>query len=388
MHADYFFHDEHIMFRENVRRFVQKEVVPKVAEWEANGCYDKSIFKRMGELGLLGLSYPEEHGGQGADIKMSIVFWEELCRSGALGFAMSTMVQTDMATPSLAHVGNACQKEKFLKAACSGEILMSVAITEPNHGSDVASINTRAILEGDHYRVNGTKMFITNGTQADVINTVVRTGGPGHRGVSLLLIETDTPGFSVGRKLEKMGLHSSDTAELVFDDCMVPRENLLGEEGQGFYALMQGLERERLAGCALAYSAAEMALEESLSYAVHRTQFGKPIIGFQAVNHMIAEMATEVEAGKRLAYHAAAMADAGVRCNKEVSMAKLFCSEMALRVLDKAVQIHGGYGLMKEFLVERLYRDIKLFTIGAGTSQIQKNIILTEMGLRRWVDGV
>jgi alkylation response protein AidB-like acyl-CoA dehydrogenase len=342
----------------------------------------------MGELGLLGLTYPVEYGGQAADLKTSIVFWEEICRAGALGFAMSVMVDTDMASPSLAAVGSHEQKEKYLKPVCRGEKLMAIAMTEPDHGSDLASIRTRAVLEGDRYRVNGRKMFITNGTQADVINTVVRTGGPGHKGVSLLLIDTDTPGFSVGRTLEKMGMHSSDTTELIFEDCMVPRENLHGEEGAGFYALMRGLERERLAGCALAYMGATLALEEAIKYATQRTQFDKPIIGFQAVNHMIAEMATEVEAGRRLAYHAAALTDAGIRCNKEVSMAKLFCSEMALRVVDKAVQIHGGYGLMKEFLVERIYRDVKLFTIGAGTSQIQKNIILGEMGLRAWVDGV
>ena len=387
MARECFFTDEHNMFRESVRRFVQKEIAPHVDQWEARGCYDKSIFKRMGDLGFLGLSYPVEYGGQAADIRTSIVFWEEICRSGSLGFAMSTLVHTDMASPALAHAGGEYLREKFLKPACRGDILLAIAITEPDHGSDVASMKTRAVLEGDHYRVNGTKMFITNGTQADAINTVVRTGGPGHRGVSLLVIETDTPGFSVGRKLEKMGLHASDTAELVFEDCMVPKENLIGEEGYGFYHLMKGLERERLAGCALAYMGAEMALDEAMKYALQRTQFGRPIMAFQAVNHMIAEMATDLEAGKRLAYHAAAMADAGIRCNKEVSMAKLFCSEMALRVVDKAVQIHGGYGLMKEFLVERIYRDVKLFTIGAGTSQIQKNIIISEMGGRDWVDG-
>lgn len=386
--ADYFFTEEHNIFRESVRRFVRKEVAPHVDEWEARGCYDKAIFKRMGELGLLGLTYPLEYGGQGADLKTSIVLWEEICRAGALGFAMSVMVHTDMASPSLAAVGSREQKEKYLSAVCRGEKLMAIAMTEPNHGSDLASIKTRAVLEDDHYRVNGSKMFITNGTQADVINTVVRTGGPGHKGVSLLLVDTDTPGFSVGRTLDKMGMHSSDTTELVFEDCMVPRENLVGEEGNGFYALMRGLERERLAGCTLAYMGATLAMEEAITYATQRTQFDKPIIGFQAVNHMIAEMATDVEAGVRLAYHAAAMTDAGMRCNKEVSMAKLFCSEMALRVVDKAVQIHGGYGLMKEFLVERIYRDVKLFTIGAGTSQIQKNIILGEMGLRAWVDGM
>ena len=379
---DYFFKEEHLAFRDSVRRFVQKEIVPKVVEWEEKGCCDKAIFRRMGELGLLGLSYPVEYGGQAADIKMSIVFWEEMCRSGALGFTMGLMVHTDMASPSLAHVGNESQKKKYLAGVCSGEMLFAVAMTEPNHGSDMASIETRAKLEGDTYRINGTKMFITNGTQADVVNTVVRTGGAGHKGISLILVDTATPGFSVGRKLNKMGMLSSDTAELIFEDCLVPKENLLGKEGQGFYALMAGLERERLAGSALAYMSAELALEEAIKYAKQRIQFGKPILGFQVIQHMIAEMATDLEAGKRLAYHAASLHDAGIRCNNEVSMAKLFCSEMSLRVIDKAVQIHGGYGFMREYLVERLYRDAKLTTIGGGTSQIMKNIIITEMGLR------
>lgn len=379
---DYFFKEEHVAFRDSVRRFVKKEISPRIDEWEEKGCYDKAIFKRMGDLGLLGLSYPPEYGGQGADIRMSIVFWEEICRSGGIGFCMSVMVHTDMASPSLAHAGSEAQKSRYLKAVCSGDKLFAVGMTEPNHGSDVASIETKAVLDGDHYRIDGTKMFITNGTQADVVNTVVRTGGPGYKGISLLLVETDTPGFSVGRKLNKMGMLSSDTAELVFEDCRVPRENLLGREGEGFYALMAGLERERLAGSALAYMSAELALEETIKYAKERIQFGRPILGFQAVSHMIADMATDVEAGKRLAYHAASLHEAGTRCNKEVSMTKLFCSEMSLRVIDKAVQIHGGYGFMREYLVERLYRDAKLTTIGGGTSQIMKNVIISEMGLR------
>ncbi len=382
MKRDYFFTDENNAFRDSVRRFVQKEITPKINEWEEQGCYDRTIFKRMGELGLLGLSYPPEYGGQGADIRMTLVFWEELCRCGALGFPMSVMVHTDMASPSLAHAGSDKQKDKYLRAVCSGEKLMAVAMTEPNHGSDVASIETRAVLEGNFYRVNGTKMFITNGTKADFINTVVRTGGPGVKGISLLLIDTDTPGFSVGKELKKMGMLSSDTAELVFEDCLVPKENLLGEEGKGFYALMAGLERERLSACALSYMGAEVALAEAIKYAQTRIQFGKPIISFQVINHMIADMATEIEAGKRLAYHAASMYDAKIECNKEVSMAKLFCSEMALRVIDRAVQIHGGYGFMREYVVERLYRDAKLITIGAGTSQIMKHVIIREMGLR------
>lgn len=382
MARDYFFSEEHEMFRESVRRFVEKEIAPKMDEWEKNCCYDRAIFKRMGDLGLLGLGYPEEYGGQGADIKTTLVFWEEVCRCGGLGFPMSLLVHTDMASPALAHAGTHEQKDKYLRGVCTGEKIMGVAITEPNHGSDAASIQTRAVLEGDFYRVNGSKMFITNGTQADFISTVVRTGGPGHKGVSLLLVDTDTPGFSVGRKLDKMGMLSSDTAELIYEDCLVPKENLLGEEGRGFYALMSGLEMERLSICALTYMGAQVALEEAIKYAKERTQFGQPIIKFQAINHMIADMATEVEVGRRLAYHAASMNDAGIRCNKEVSMAKYYCSEMFLRVVDKAVQIHGGYGFMKEFLVERLYRDAKVLTIGGGTSQIQKRVIMREMGLR------
>ncbi|MDA8335923.1 MAG: acyl-CoA dehydrogenase family protein [Peptococcaceae bacterium] len=370
------------MFRRSVRQFVAKEVQPKIDEWEQNGCYDKAVFKRMGDLGFLGLSYPAGYGGQAADIKMSLVFWEELCRPGALGFPMSVMVHTDMASPSLARVGTPEQKERYLKAVCSGAKVMAIAITEPNHGSDVANIETRAVREGDYYRVNGRKMFITNSTRADVVNTVVRTGGAGYKGVSLLLIDADTPGLSVGGKLDKMGMWSSDTAEIVFEDCLVPGTNLLGKEGEGFYALMAGLERERLSACALSYMGAQIALEESIKYAKSRTQFGKSIIGHQVISHLIADMATEVEAGKRLAYHAASLYDSGIKCNKEVSMAKLFCTEMALRVINNAVQIHGGYGFVRGFAVERLYRDARLATIGAGTSQIMKQVIVREMGLR------
>ncbi len=382
MKKEYFFNDEHNAFRETMRRFVSKEIEPKIDEWEEAGCYDRSIFNRMGELGLLGLSYPAQYGGAEADNKMSIVFWEELCRCGALGFPMSVMVQTDMATPSLAHVGTHQQKERYLKGACSGELLIAIGMTEPNHGSDLADIETRAVPEGDYYRVNGSKMFITNGTKAEAINALVRTGGPGYKGCSLLLIDTNTPGFSIGKKLKKMGCLSSDTAELVFEDCLVPKGNLLGKEGEGFYALMQGLEKERQTTCALSYMAAQVALDESIRYAKSRIQFKKPIISHQVIGHMIAEMVTDVEAMKRIFYHAAALYDAKIPCNLEVSMAKLFCTEQALKVVDKAVQIHGGYGYMREYKVERLYRDIKLMTIGAGTSQVMKHVIIREMGLR------
>jgi len=382
MKKDYFFNDEHIAFRETMRRFVSKEIEPKIDGWEEAGSYDRSIFNRMGDLGLLGLSYPAEYGGAEADNRMSIVFWEELCRPGALGFPMSVMVQTDMATPSIAHAGSHELKAKYLKGACNGELLIAIGMTEPNHGSDLANIETRAVLEGDHYRINGSKMFITNGTKADAINALVRTGGPGYKGCSLLVIDTKTPGFSVGRKLNKMGCLSSDTAELVFEDCLVPKENLVGKEGQGFYALMGGLEKERQTTCALSYMGAQVALDETIKYAQTRIQFNKPIISHQVIAHMIAEMATDVEVMKRIFYHAAALYEAKIKCNLEVSMAKLFCTEQALKVIDKAVHIHGGYGYMREYKVERLYRDIKLMSIGAGTSQIMKHVIIREMGLR------
>ena len=377
-----FFSEEHTAFRDMMRKFVQKEIRPKAEEWEERGCYDKAIFKRMGDLGLLGINYPSEYGGQDADLKTSLVFWEELSLSGLSGTAMSIMVHTDFGTASLVHAGSPELKQKYVPHICSGEKLFAIGITEPNHGSDAAGIETKAALEGDYFRVSGSKMFITNGTKADVINTVVRTGGPGPKGVSLLLIDTNTKGFSVGKKLHKMGMLSSDTAELVFEDCLVPRENLIGKEGDGFYALMGGLERERLCGAVLSYCMAQVALEDTIEYAKTRTQFGAPIVSFQAISHMIAEMATEIEAGRQLAYHVVRLMEAGVKCNKEASMAKYWCAEMLLRAVDKAVQIHGGYGFIREYRVERLYRDAKLQTIGGGTNQIMRNVIAAEMGLR------
>ena len=378
----YFFDEEHRAFRETMRRFVEKEVAPKVDAWEENGCYDKAIFKRMGDIGLLGIRYPVEYGGQEADVRMNLVWMEEMCRCGALGFVMSLFVHTDMASPALNNVGTHEQKDKYLRGVCTGEKLMAIAITEPNHGSDVASIETRAVPEGDYYRLNGTKTFITNGTQADFIDVVARTGGPGYKGISLLLVDTDSQGFSVSRKFDKTGLLSSDTTELVFDDVMVPRENLLGEENKGFYALMTGLESERISLAVEAYMGATLALEESIKFAKERIQFGKPIGQFQVIAHQLADMATDVEAAKRLVYHAAMLYSSGVECQLEVSMAKVFACEAGCRVVAHAVQIHGGYGYIREYLVDRLYRDMRLFNIGGGTREVMRDIIAKEMGFR------
>ena len=376
-----YLNEEHNIFRKSVRDFVKKEIRPHAEEWEEDEIYPRDIFKRMGDLGFLGVNYPEEYGGSGADYFYNVVFAEEISKCGTLGFAMSVLVQTDMASPALHHYGTHEQKLKYLRAACSGEKIMAIGITEPNHGSDVASIETKALKKGDHYVINGAKMFITNGTQADLITLAARTGEKGTRGISLFLFETDTPGFSVGRKLKKLGMHSSDTAELIFEDCVVPAANLLGEENQGFYGVMAGFETERIVGAIMAYTGAEVALDLSLKYARERNQFGRPIGRFQAISHMLAEMTTDIEAARQLTYHAAWLKSDGKPCIKEVQMAKLFASEIANQVASKAVQIHGGYGYMQEYEVERIFRDVRLINIGGGTSQIMKNIISKELDI-------
>ena len=377
-----YFSEEHNIFRKSVRDFVKKEIRPYAEEWEEAESYPREIFKRMGNLGFLGLSYPEEYGGGGADYFTNIVFAEEISKCGTLGFAMTVLVQTDIATPAINEYGTHEQKLKYLKPALAGEKIIALGVTEPNHGSDVSSLETTAVKDGENYIIKGSKIFITNGTQADLITLGVRTGlGKSEKGLSLIIFETKTPGFSVGRKLKKMGMRSSDTAELFFDDCVVPAENLLGEEGQGFYAIMAGFENERLVGAAMSYSGVEVALDLSIKYARKRIQFGRPIGQFQAISHMLSEMATDIEAAKQLTYHAAWLRSNGKPCRKEVHMAKVFATEMANQVANKAIQIFGGYGYMQEYEVERIYRDVRLANIGAGTSQIMKNIIAKQLGL-------
>jgi len=377
-----YFNEEHNIFRKTVRDFIKKEIRPYAEEWEETEIYPREILKRIGDLGFLGVNYPEEYGGGGADYFSHVVFAEEICKCGSLGFAMSVLVNTDVATPAINYYGSHEQKLKYLKPVLKGTKIAALGVTEPNHGSDVGSIETTAIRDGDHYIINGSKIFITNGVHADLITLAVRTGpGKGHNGISLIIFKTDTPGFSVGRKLKKMGMRSSDTAELFFDDCVVPVENLLGEEGKGFFAIMASFGNERIVGAILAYSAAEVALDLSLKYARNRIQFGRPIGQFQAVSHMLSEMATDIESAKQLTYYATWLKSKGKPCNKEIHMAQLFTSEVANQVANRAVQIHGGYGYMQEYEVERIYRDVRLTNIGAGTSQIMKNIIAKEMGL-------
>jgi acyl-CoA dehydrogenase len=371
--------DEHEMLRRTVRAFVEKEVAPQVDAWEEAGRIPRAFWRRLGELGLLGLEFPTEYGGAGGDFLSSVVLGEEMARCRSGGVAFSVLVHTDMSSPWLTRYGTDAQKRRYLPGIVSGETVCALGITEPGTGSDMASISTRAVRDGDRYRLTGSKIFITNGVYGDLYFVAARTGPATserrHAGISMFLVERDTPGFTVSRRLDKMGMRASDTAELALQDCPVPAENLLGEEGRGFHQLAAGLQRERIMAAVLALSGAGQALEDTVAYVRERHAFGAPLATKQALRHRIADMATEIEAARHLVYHAAALYTAGRDCVTEVSMAKLFATEVANRVAYQAVQLHGGYGYMSEFPVERFFRDVRLWTIASGTSEIMREIV-------------
>jgi citronellyl-CoA dehydrogenase len=335
----------------------------------------------MGDLGYFGVHYPEEVGGGGGDYWYTVALGEELVRSHSAGLNMSFMVQTDMATPIINELGTPEQKELFLKPAITGDKIAALGITEPNAGSDVANIRTTAKKDGDDFIINGSKTFITNGTRADFITLAVRTGGAGFGGVSLVLFPTDVKGFSVTRKLKKMGNHASDTAELAFEDCRIPRRYLLGEENQGFKYIMMNFQGERLIAAIAANAASKMALDEAVAYGRDRKAFGRPLIGFQVWRHQFAQLYAEVEASKWLCYHACDLFNRKQQAVTEITMAKLVGGELAQRVIDRCLQFHGGYGYMDEYHISRAYRDIRLLTIGGGTSEVMKEILSKWMGL-------
>jgi acyl-CoA dehydrogenase len=371
--------DEHEMLRRTVRAFVEKEVVPQVDAWEEAGRIPRAFWRRLGELGLLGLEFPTEYGGAGGDFLSSVVLGEEMARCRSGGVAFSVLVHTDMSSPWLTRYGTDAQKRRYLPGIVSGETVCALGITEPGTGSDMASITTRAVRDGDRYRLTGSKIFITNGVYGDLYFIAARTGPATaerrHAGISMFLVERDTPGFTVSRRLDKMGMRASDTAELSLQDCPVPALNLLGEEGRGFHQLAAGLQRERIMAAVLALSGAAQALEDTLAYVRERHAFGEPLAAKQALRHRVADMATEIEAARHLVYHAASLYTAGRDCVTEVSMAKLFATEVANRVAYQAVQLHGGYGYMSEFPVERFFRDVRLWTIASGTSEIMREIV-------------
>ena len=374
---------EHEMLRKSVRAFVEKEVAPHVDEWEAAGRIPKSFWRRLGEGGFLGLEFPVEYGGAGGDFLSSVVLGEEMARCRSGGVAFSVLVHTDMSSPWLTRYGNDAQKQKYLPGIIGGETVCALGITEPGTGSDMANLSTRAVKDGDRYLLTGSKTFITNGVYGDLYFVAARTA-PGtaerrHDGLSMFLVERGLPGFTVSRKLDKMGMLASDTAELAFHECPVPAENLLGAEGRGFQQLAAGLQRERIMAAVLALSGAAQAIEDTRAYLQERHAFGGPLSDKQALRHRMAEMATEIEAARHLVYHAAGLYNAGRDCITEVSMAKLFCTEVANRVAYQAVQLHGGYGYMREFPVERFFRDVRLWTIASGTSEMMKEIIAKKL---------
>jgi len=373
---------DHDLFRETVRKFVEKELVPHAEEWEEKEEFPTWVFRRMGELGFLGLQYPEEYGGQNCDFLFSIILAEELARCGMAGLQMGIGVHNGMATPPIYRFGTEEQKRRFLVPANRGEKIAALAITEPNAGSDVASIQTRARREKDLWILNGSKTFITNGCRADFVLTVARTETDGGKpSFTLFVVEKGTPGFSVARKLKKVGMCCSDTAELLYEDCQVPDANRIGEVGKGFHHIMWELQGERIVAAAFSVGRAQVCFDLAYKYATERIQFGRPIASFQVTRHRLAEMAADIEAMRQFTYNVAWQFQQGEYPVKEISMVKFLSAQMAFRVADQALQIHGGYGYMMEYPIQRYWRDGKLFTVTEGTSEIQHLVIANELGL-------
>ena len=379
MSYDYF-EESHNILRESVRRFVEKELKPHVDGWEDAESFPVALYRKMAEAGFLGLGFPEDLGGTPCDVFHTVVFVEEMVRCGSSGL-VAGLGSHGIALPPIVRMGTEEQKKRFVPPVLGGEKIAALAITEPDAGSDVANIRTKAVREGDHYVVNGAKTFITSGTRAHLITTAVRTGGEGFPGVSLLVIDASSPGFSVSRTIRKMGWHASDTGELVFEDCIVPAANLLGNEGDGFYGIMENFQMERLSMAVMAHATAELAFDETLRYCRERSAFGRPLSGFQVLRHRLVDMATKVEVAKEFDYRVAARLNEGLDAVKEVSMAKNFACEACDSVVHDAVQLHGGYGYAREYLVERLYRDSRILSIGGGTTEIMKEIISKLLGL-------
>ena len=372
---NYLFTEEHQLFRQGLRDFLQQEVIPNIDQWEEERRIPKELWKKFGEMGYLGLNFPEEYGGMDADFYFSVVFLEEIARCYSGGFTITPSVQQYMASPYLLKHGSDFLKEKYLKKAIAGEWIASIAITEPGAGSDAANIQTRAERQGDHYVVNGAKTFITNAYYGDFLITVVKTDPEqGAAGVSLLVIDRHAEGVSA-RKLKKLGWHASDTAELNFDDVKVPVENLIGEEGMGFYYLMGGLQLERLAGAISAVAASEHALEYALQYMSEREAFGRPINKFQVLRHRVAQLSAEIESTRAFVYHCARLHHDGEYAVKECSMAKLLATELSDKATYQCLQFFGGYGYMEEYKIARMFRDSRIGTIGGGTSEIMREII-------------
>ncbi len=383
--------EAHEMFRKTVRDFVERELRPNIDAWEEDEIFPRWVFEKAGELGILGAHYPEAHGGSGGDYWYSMAKAEELPRCGAGGLPMALLVQSDMATPVISDLGTPEQIEVFLKPALRGEKIAALGVSEPGCGSDVAAMRTWARKDGDDYVINGSKTFITSGTRADFITLMLKTQPEaGHSGISIVTFPTDVKGFHVSRKLKKIGNWCSDTAELFFEDCRIPRRFLLGEEGEGFRYLMQNFQSERLIASASAVSGASLLLQEGIAYGTDRVAFGKPIIKREYWQHRIVDLATKLEAARALTYHAAEdynneryvrSEPVSFETTKLISMAKVFVGDVTSEVADTVLQFHGGWGYIEDFRVARAWRDQRLFRLGGGTTETLRYYIARLMGL-------
>ncbi|MBX3227703.1 MAG: acyl-CoA dehydrogenase family protein [Labilithrix sp.] len=372
--------EEHALLRENARRFAAKHIEPHAHAWEEANEFPRELYRAAAEAGMLGISYPESAGGSGGDVGHALAASEEMVLAGKSVGTTVGLGSHAIALPPIVRHGTEEQKARFVAPVLRGEKVSALAISEPDAGSDVARIKTKAVRDGDHYVVRGSKTFITSGCRADLVTAAVRTGGEGHGGISLLVIERGTPGFTVSKKLAKTGWWASDTAELAFDDCRVPAANLIGEEDQGFFAIMVNFANERLYLAGQCVAIAELAYRESVAYARTRTAFGKTLMGHQVTRHKLADMATRIAAARALVGECATRVMRGEQVPALCAMTKNAATDMCSFVVDHAVQIHGGAGYMRETVVERLYRDARLYPIGGGTREIMNEIIAKTEG--------
>ncbi|MCB9386437.1 MAG: acyl-CoA dehydrogenase family protein [Microthrixaceae bacterium] len=377
------FTEDHEMFRNTVREFVGKEIDPHADAWEESGSFPaRELFSKMGQLGLLGLTYDERWGGGGSDTTYKMILGEELGRCASLGVAMAISVQTDMATPALHRYGSDELREKYLRPAIAGEMVTSIAVSEPDAGSDVAGIRTRAVQDGDEWVINGTKMWITSGTQSDWLCLLARTSDEGgYRGMSQIIVPTDTPGFSVSRKLDKLGMRGSDTAELSFDDCRVPVSNTIGEPGRGFQQQMAQFQDERMIAAYQMVGATELALQRTVEYLKERMAFGSPLLANQHLQYSLAEVAAELDLNRHHNWVTVAKANRGEDFTREATVAKLCAARLGRRMADLAVQYHGGMGYVEELWPARFFRDARLWSIGGGADEVMLRTLARMNGI-------
>ncbi len=376
-----YFSEEHEQLRAQLRRFVEQEVKPHGLKWEEQGYVPRDVLQKMGALGFLGIRYPSEYGGSEMDTLGTVVLAEELGRSTFSGFAITVLVHTDMAGVHILHAGTPTMKQKFLPDVVAGKKIVAVCVTEPFAGSDVKGIRTTARRDGDYYVINGSKTFITNGVHADLYCVAAKSDpkAPPSQSVSMILVEKGMPGFSVARPLDKHGWRSSDTAELSFENCRVPAENLLGQEGRGFYAIMKNFQNERTTIGAMCIGECSAALELTLDWVKQREAFGAPLWSKQAIRQRLSELAGRVEAGRQLVYHAAWLDAQGLDATKEVSMVKAYCGELVNEVMYDCVQFHGGLGFMRESAIERMSRDARVQAIGGGATEVMLEEVAKRM---------